>query len=76
MNHEHPKEQPAQFGGFSSAENQLKNTLSRGMEPDATVEEVIAFDRLERDAVNVEHYGYSLGTTSAEIAEDLNKKRR
>ena len=66
-----PTPQPQESGGFENRESQERNTAFRGMESDATLEEVNAYDQLERDIVNAEHFGYPLGTPSSEIGRDL-----
>lgn len=65
------KNKNTEYGGFPSKEAQEKNTSHRGMEPDATVEEVNAHDQLEQDILNAEHFGYPLGTPSHVIGKDL-----
>ncbi len=66
-----PEDQSKQFGGFPTQEAQQVNTSYRGMKPDATVEEVNAYDQAQRDLVNAEHFGYPVGTPSVEIGRDL-----
>ena len=62
---------PAPFEGFSSHEVQLDNTQHRGMESDATLEEVLAHDQAERDVVYAEYNGYPVETPSSEIGRDI-----
>ncbi|MEO8105628.1 MAG: hypothetical protein ABI602_04835 [Candidatus Saccharibacteria bacterium] len=63
---------PKYNGDFPTREAQLANTAFRGMEPDATLDEVLAHDQMEADVVNAEHFDYPLGTPSREIGHELN----
>jgi len=71
MTHSNEHQNPIEYGGFRSRENQLANTAFRGMEDDATAVEVAAYDRMQRDLANAAHFDYPIGTTSAEIGYDL-----
>jgi|GEM_PF-2625537 len=58
------------YGGFDSAEDQRLNTASRDMEPDATLDEVLAYDQAQQDMSNADYFGYPPGTPSGEIGGD------
>lgn len=65
------KDIPQLYGGFPSRESQLANTAFRGMESDASLQEVLEYEQAEQDLVNAAHFGYPVGTPSSEIALEL-----